>query len=133
MRIHISQLCLILTALLSLSAAISPATYESANLPFDNCKMYVPNAFSPNGDGVNDFFNASTNCTLEEFEMKIFDRWGALLFQTNNTDQGWNGKYKGKEAESTAYVYFIRYKMAPQNDTQETFQEVMTGNFALLK
>jgi gliding motility-associated-like protein len=133
MKVHISLICLIASTLLTLSfTKISTKAAAAAASPA-NCKMYVPNAFSPNGDGVNDLFQPYSNCTLENFEMKIFDRWGTLLFQTQNADTGWNGMYRGQEAESTAYLYYIQYKMAPQSDSMETFQEVMTGNFALLR
>lgn len=66
----------------------------------------MPNAFSPNGDGVNDIYRAKTNYqNIVEFEATIFDRWGTKIFSWTNIDEGWDGNYKGKEApEGTYYV-----------------------------
>lgn len=66
----------------------------------------MPNAFSPNGDGVNDIYRAKTNYqNIEEFEATIFDRWGVKIFSWTNIDEGWDGTYNGKDApEGTYYV-----------------------------
>ncbi len=66
----------------------------------------VPNAFSPNGDGVNDIF-FPVNYGLANFEFRIYNRWGELLFLTNDPEKGWNGVYKGEEQELDVYVYVI--------------------------
>jgi gliding motility-associated-like protein len=71
--------------------------------------MYIPDAFTPNGDGLNDVFNVKGAGFLEEgFEMRIYDRWGELIFKTNNVYEGWNGKVKGVDAKSDVYIYKIR-------------------------
>ncbi len=73
-----------------------------------NCstELYVPNAFSPNEDGENDFFKAY-GIEVVNFNLKIFDRWGAFLFESNNIELGWNGYFKGKRKENGVYVYLI--------------------------
>ncbi len=73
-----------------------------------NCstELFVPNAFSPNQDGENDFFQAY-GIEVINFNLKIFDRWGAFLFESNNMEQGWNGKFKGQLKENGVYVYLI--------------------------
>jgi gliding motility-associated-like protein len=108
-------------------------TEASAPITEDQCKLYVPNVFSPNGDGVNDQFVPASNCDFQEFEMRIFDRWGTLIYQSQNPDAGWNGKYNGNEVASTSYVYYIRYRNVPQDTVTETFTEVATGAVALLR
>jgi len=66
----------------------------------------MPNAFSPNGDGVNDIYRAKTNYqNIVEFEATIFDRWGVKIFSWTNIDEGWDGTYNGKKCpEGTYYV-----------------------------
>ena len=56
------------------------------------CAFAVPDAFSPNGDGVNDTFRPFSNCSIESFNLKVFDRWGGLVFETTNPDFGWDGR-----------------------------------------
>jgi gliding motility-associated-like protein len=67
----------------------------------------VPNAFSPNGDGLNDEFTVIQS-NVSEFEMFIFNRWGELLYYTTDLNEGWDGRYEQKEAEIGAYVYVIK-------------------------
>jgi gliding motility-associated-like protein len=66
----------------------------------------VPNAFSPNGDGYNDVF-LPFNLGLETYELRIYNRWGELVFITNNPLIGWDGTYEGKDQEMDTYVYVI--------------------------
>jgi gliding motility-associated-like protein len=74
--------------------------------------FFIPNTFSPNADGVNDnFFPRGTGIFRLE-GMRIFNRWGELVFekknfQANQENEGWNGLYKGKPAEVDTYVYFV--------------------------
>ncbi len=68
--------------------------------------LWVPNAFSPNEDGVNDvFFVYGTGITRLNF--KIFDRWGEKIFESNNINTGWDGTYKGKLMLPGVYVYYV--------------------------
>ena len=73
--------------------------------------FYVPNAFSPNGDGKNDTFTGK-GVLVQEFEMRILDRWGNQLFFTNNFDIPWNGTANGgaTAAQIDTYVYQIIVK-----------------------
>ncbi len=68
--------------------------------------LYVPNAFTPNGDGLNDLFMVGYT-GINEFNMKIFNRWGQLLFETNDPNTGWDGKYDNKIVEGGVYTYTI--------------------------
>jgi gliding motility-associated-like protein len=66
--------------------------------------LNYPAAFTPNGDNLNDVFLVFGQF-VEKFEMKIFNRWGELLFTTNNLDTGWDGKYKGNIQPEGTYVF----------------------------
>ncbi|MEI8204527.1 MAG: choice-of-anchor L domain-containing protein [Bacteroidota bacterium] len=70
--------------------------------------IYIPNAFSPNGDGVNDMFYVYfTN--IHEYHLQIFDRWGEQMFNTFDLTEGWDGTFKGTPLPSGLYVYRISY------------------------
>lgn len=68
--------------------------------------MYVPNTFTPNGDGDNDQFFAVSE-SVKKFNMRIFDRWGEEVFTTTSIYDGWDGFHKGIEAKQDVYVYRI--------------------------
>ncbi|MGY6560916.1 MAG: choice-of-anchor L domain-containing protein [Luteibaculaceae bacterium] len=69
---------------------------------------YIPNAFTPNGDGLNDTWGFK-GVGLRDLEIVIYDRWGNLIFQTNNPEVQWNGKMRnGDDAPQGVYVYRIR-------------------------
>ncbi len=70
--------------------------------------LYIPNTFTPNGDGLNDEFYVS-GFGFSDITLEIFDRWGVQLFSSNEVTQGWNGKYKGKECQIATYIYKLSY------------------------
>jgi gliding motility-associated-like protein len=67
----------------------------------------MPNAFTPNNDGVNDCYGVKTWGALKELKLSIYSRWGDLLFQTTNPDQCWDGKHKGVEQSTGGYIYVV--------------------------
>jgi gliding motility-associated-like protein len=71
--------------------------------------LYVPNAFSPNDDGRNDEFRAypSTNAIWTEYRLMIFDRWGNMLFESDDPNAGWDGTYKGEPMNNAVHVWHI--------------------------
>jgi gliding motility-associated-like protein len=72
--------------------------------------IYLPTAFSPNRDGVNDCFGIISPPKLTDFTMTIFNRWGEKVFESSDKDNCWDGMYKGVEALSDSYVYLIGFK-----------------------
>jgi gliding motility-associated-like protein len=70
--------------------------------------VYVPSAFTPNGDNNNDVFKVIVKGGFRKFELRIFDRWGELVFFTNNPAVGWNGTYKALHPLAGTYVYWIK-------------------------
>ena len=67
-------------------------------------EVHFPNAFTPNGDGLNDAF-VYTSLLIKEVELQIYNRWGEILFQTNQVDVGWDGSYRGALAPQGTYLY----------------------------
>lgn len=74
------------------------------------CKLIAPNVFTPDGNGTNDIFTISTSCELSEYELSIFDRYGGLLYRTQDEYAGWDGTMNGKEVQSGVYVYLVHYR-----------------------
>ena len=76
----------------------------------NDCYMDMPNVFTPNGDGVNDYFYPRQYLTkgITTFTMDIYNRWGQKLFETESIDgRGWDGRFNGKEQPEGVYVYII--------------------------
>lgn len=69
--------------------------------------VYVPNAFTPNLDQANEWLYVRGNF-ITELNFKVFDRWGELVFETNDQAVGWNGYYKGKKVDPAVFVYYLR-------------------------
>lgn len=72
----------------------------------DNC-LLVPNAFSPNGDGINDFFEIKTICLFKSFTLHIYDRWGNRVFTGFKDDYRWDGTFNGQNCDEGVYYYYI--------------------------
>jgi gliding motility-associated-like protein len=71
-------------------------------------EIYAPNAFTPNGDGKNDMFFLKTY-QIDQFDLQIFNRWGQLLFQTEDKTEGWDGYYKGVLSKNDVYIWKVKY------------------------
>ena len=67
--------------------------------------VYIPNAFSPNQDAINDEFKIYYATPPIEFQLEVFDRWGNKLFHTNDPNIGWNGFYRNEDMQTGVYVY----------------------------
>lgn len=92
-----------------------------------NCgELFVPNAFSPNGDGQNETECVYTSC-IKTFYFAIFDRWGQEVFTTTDPDRCWDGTYKGKLLNTAVFTYYL----------EATFRtdEIITrkGNISLIR
>jgi gliding motility-associated-like protein len=71
-------------------------------------RFFIPNTFTPNGDGLNDLFMPAI-MGVEEYRFMIFDRWGMLIFDTEDTYQGWDGRFKENKCQEDVYVWKIEY------------------------
>lgn len=91
--------------------------------------VYIPNAFTPDGNEFNNTFSAVSYLDASEWEMRIFDRWGELLYTSNDQHASWDGTYKGKTAPSGVYTYVVKYVSCAVNAQEE----LLTGHFSLLR
>ena len=71
-----------------------------------NDLLGAPNAFTPNGDGLNDTFQILAT-SVKEFHLAIYDRWGQQVFETTDITQGWDGTFKGTPSPAEVYTYFF--------------------------
>ena len=88
--------------------------------------VYVPNVFSPNGDGFNDILMVRGKA-VAEMQFIIYDRWGEKVFETTDINAGWDGTYKGEPMNLAVFVYMLtgKYKNGDAIDEK--------GNFTLLR
>jgi gliding motility-associated-like protein len=94
-------------------------------LTCDELKM--PNAFTPNGDGINDIFTISNDFIIEELKaFEVFDRWGNKVFETNQKLAGWDGYFKNQPVNPGTYLFKVDY----QCKGQEFFN---TGSFTVIR
>tara|TARA_B110000977_G_scaffold109201_1_gene142059 strand:+ start:645 stop:4394 length:3750 start_codon:yes stop_codon:yes gene_type:complete len=88
--------------------------------------LYVPNAFTPNGDGDNDeLFVRGNNIT--SMTLRVYHRWGEKVFESTNQKKGWDGTYKGKECDPAVFVYYLDVECLGG----ETYQD--KGNITLIR
>ena len=76
---------------------------------YPSCYLAIPTAFTPNNDGKNDVFRVLNAIKAENLELRVFNRWGQLVFKTNDWKKGWDGTINGAPQPSGVYVWFLRY------------------------
>jgi gliding motility-associated-like protein len=104
-------------------------SYSSEVVAIEDYFVWTPTAFTPNGDGTNDIYKPILKNIIESsFELFIYDRWGKLVYQSNEINSGWNGirQDNGISAESSSYSFVMRF--ISHRDIEEK-----TGLFVLLK
>lgn len=92
--------------------------------PWQNCLVLMPSAFSPNGDGNNDYFRPKVYDAVTNYQLKIFNRWGSLVFQTNDLRSGWDGTLGGVPQASQAFIYMCTFYTS-RNELKEYRGTVM--------
>jgi gliding motility-associated-like protein len=115
--------CYYITALDS----VGNESISSDTVCVDNCPTYdLPNVFTPNGDGNNDFFRPFPYKYVEGIEMQIFNRWGALVFETNDPQILWNGtnQQSGQPSSDGVYYYVCKIK---ETRLEGTVERTITG------
>ena len=91
-----------------------------------NEDLFIPTAFTPNGDNLNDIFKIR-HPNITDFEIQIFNQWGELLHTSNDPQNAWNGMHKGKKAMSATYTYVINIRINNQAAKQ------LAGHITLLR
>jgi gliding motility-associated-like protein len=82
------------------------------------CKLYIPSAFTPNRDGKNDEFKAYFGENVTSYHLQLFNRFGKLLFESTDINQGWDGRYKGEPQSQSSYIWIINYQLIDNPEKQ---------------
>ena len=95
----------------------------------DNCQSLVvfPTAFTPNGDSKNDTFSVLYTPDLDKLQLRIYDRWGQLMYETSDPTQGWTGFFKGAAQPAGEYIWFAEYNF------KNKATQAKTGNVMLFR
>ncbi len=102
----------------------------SDSIFFESCSdIWVPNAFTPNGDNKNDFFKP---VVMGSFKLSfyIYNKWGEILFKSDDISTGWDGNYMGKEVPQGVYVWMIQYYDSSMNQQKE---KIIRGHVTLYR
>ena len=103
-------------------------TIEGTVIINDIFLIYVPNTFTPDNDGINEYFTPVISGEKpNSYTMSIYDRWGELIYETSSLLRGWDGTYKGKIVKNDLYVWKIVVT------TFDNRKKRYTGNVTLLK
>ncbi|MCS6991325.1 MAG: gliding motility-associated C-terminal domain-containing protein [Chitinophagales bacterium] len=91
--------------------------------------LFVPNAFTPNGDGINDEFEP-IGYNITAFFMRIYNRWGKMIYETHNLQHGWDGYCDGVPCEAGSYVYYIEWAGSLHGEQRSGIER---GNVTLIR
>lgn len=94
------------------------------------CEQFIPNVFTPNGDGVNEYFQPQFREGISGLQVNIYDRWGKLVFQTNDPSAYWDGTFKGKQVPEGVYFWRIQYLCLDRMEDMMVKQE---GHLSLFR
>lgn len=119
------------TYFLTITDALGCTTRDSiviyVSLPIcDEPNVFVPNAFSPDGDGYNDVIYVEGNA-ITDINFIIYNRWGEQVFESNDKSIGWDGKFKGKDCPPDVYGYYMQCRCLDGNEL------IKKGNITLLR
>lgn len=110
-----------------IDSSIATVTIEEINN--DSCffeSLFVPNAFTPNGDGLNDELLVRYAGNYDTYIFRIYNRWGGLVFETDDINNGWNGFFEGKLQSTDVFGYFLELKCGDQ-------VKQLKGNITILR
>jgi gliding motility-associated-like protein len=99
-------------------------------MPASDCTLEAFNVFTPNGDEKNDVFLFKPVSDITRFHLKIYNRWGQLLFETNDVTQGWDGKTKGSDCTPGIYYWHTEFMCRNGNRVRKS---TLKGTVTLLK
>jgi gliding motility-associated-like protein len=92
--------------------------------------IYVPNTFTPDGDGSNDVFTPviTEGVDPSDYSFRIYNRWGELIFETSEVNRGWDGYYQGLIAKDGTYVWQMEFRKSTDAESI-----IKTGSLNLLR
>lgn len=102
------------------------------------CPLYIPKAFSPNGDGINDQFVLAVNedCAVVKYQLQIFDRWGRLIYESESiaAQDAWDGSHENNQVPAGAYLYKLSASLRPHQDREAPVRQInRQGSIILIR
>ena len=94
------------------------------------CPFFVADAFTPNGDNLNDFFDVGYDCDLFNYSIRIFDRWGQMIFNSNDVNDPWDGTRNGEDVPLGVYYFEINFDYKDHNLVRKSKH---TGTLTLIR
>lgn len=109
-------------------ANVCGSTSDTISLTKGVCNLYVPSAFTPNKDGLNDIFKAEYGENITDFQLQVFNKWGEIVFVSRDINKGWDGSYQNITQPIGVYVWIINFKTITKPD-----QQIMKGYLSLIR
>ncbi|MEO5584339.1 MAG: T9SS type B sorting domain-containing protein [Flavobacteriales bacterium] len=94
--------------------------------------IFIPNTFTPNGDGRNDVWLSVGN-NIGEYEMYVFDRWGGVIFHSTDVNTGWDGTISGQQATNDVYAFRLVYRLIEDSDGRLGFEQTRMGHVQVMR
>lgn len=94
--------------------------------------IFIPNTFTPNGDGRNDLWLVS-GYNIAQFDLRVFDRWGEEIFHATDAGQGWDGTVNGQPVPNEVYVFHVVYRLQEESGGKLGFEQTRTGHVQVLR
>ena len=82
---------------------------DTVKVNWGDCEVFIPSAFTPNNDGLNDYFGVSNGFAFKYFFLQIFDKWGQPVFSTTNISQKWDGNYQKAKMPNGTYLWILHF------------------------
>ncbi len=94
-------------------------SFDTVQILWGGTPFFVPNAFTPNGDGLNDVFKVIPRYDyVRDFVLQVYNRWGGLVYEGSGSDAAWDGTYKGEPVEQGTFIYVIGYRDFQSNQSK---------------
>lgn len=94
--------------------------------------IFIPNTFTPNGDGRNDLWMVQGN-NIAQLDLNVFDRWGEVIFHATDVDHGWDGTMNGLPVANDVYVYQVVYRLREDSSGRAGFEQTRMGHVQVLR
>ena len=119
----------IVTILQTNGCLVRDTVFVQRDICDGSCKILAPTAFTPDDDHANDVFYVMTDCeegfdAFDSFELRVYNRWGELVFETDNAQDGWDGKFKNSPAPLDVYIYYCNYTFNGQSQREDVMGTV---------
>lgn len=106
--------------------SVNENAYQAQTGEDESVKLFIPNAFTPNGDGINDTYHIP-NSNFNKFSFQVFDRWGNKMYETQKTSFHWDGTANGKTVPAGIYVFML------EGTTQDNLKIKRSGTISIVR